>query len=179
MDFDTPLVEYLIIGAHTASWLFLSIFAVFGIPLSIFTSSDFTAVFLLLLLPFFYLLGMTCDSVVHYPLDPFRRKIRDSMFEYEKYKDEFIAFESPELYSAYEVRVRRVRIIGAAIFNWPLLGISLLPYIDFTRLIQPTVVIVGTVIMCLVSTTVWRGLYRRAYKFRKNACEVIRARSSE
>ncbi len=172
MSFDSPFVEYLIIGAHTSAWLLLVIMVVFGLPLSALAGVD--AGFVLLLLPFVYLVGMLVDSIVHYPLEPFRKKIRDSVFQYDKYKDEFIAYSSPELYSAYEVRVRRVRIIGAAIFNWPLVGAALLFHIGFAQPIQSIFVIATTLILSLLSVITWRGLYKRAYKFRKNAIDVIR-----
>lgn len=45
-----------------------------------------------------------------------------------KFMDENIALKSPDLYSAYEARVRRIKIIAAAFFNWPLLGLSLCIY---------------------------------------------------
>ena len=172
MSFDTPFVEYLIIGSHTAAWIVLLFLAIFGIPLSALAGIDAAAV--LLLLPFIYLLGMLVDSIVHYPLEPFRKRIRDSIFQYDNYKDEFIAHSSPELYSAYEVRVRRVRIIGASIFNWPLLGVTALLHVGFTKPVVYVSVIASTLILCILSIIVWGGLYQRAYKFRKNACDVIR-----
>jgi|SRR6266487_3090844 len=173
MSFDSPFVEYLIIGTHTSSWILLMVMAAFRVPLSKLGSID--AASFLLLLPFIYLIGMLTDSTVYYPLEPFRKKIRDSVINYENYKDEFIAFSSPELYSAYDVRVRRVRIMGAAIFNWLFLGIALLLHIGFTQVYQSVLVITLTLLLSLLSIITWRGLYHRAYKFRKNACDVIRS----
>jgi len=173
MSFDSPFVEYLIIGTHTSSWVLLMVMFVFRVPLSKLSSVD-AAVFLLLL-PFVYLIGMLTDSTVYYPLEPFRKKIRDSIIDYDKYKDEFIAYSSPELYSAYDVRVRRVRIMGAAIFNWLLLGVAILLQIGFNDVYQSVFVIIITLLLSLFSAITWRGLYKRAYKFRKNACDTIRA----
>ena len=173
MSFDSPFVEYLIIGTHTSSWILLMVMSAFRLPLSKLGSIDAAA--FLLLLPFIYLIGMLTDSIVYYPLEPFRKKIRDSVFEYENYKDEFIAYSSPELYSAYDVRVRRVRIMGAAIFNWLLLGVALLLQIGFSEVYQSVLVMTLALFLSLLSVITWRGLYYRAYKFRKNACDVIRS----
>lgn len=169
---DTRFVEYLIIGSHTASWLLLLICALFGIPIS--KLGDINASLIVVALPFIYLLGMFFDSVSAYLLEPLRRKIRSKIFEYEKYKDEFIALESPSLYDAYEARIRRVRVIGAAIFNWPLVGITSLLNLHLTSLTQFLFISLGSLVMCLLSILTWRVLYMRAYQFRKNACDVIR-----
>lgn len=172
MSFDTPLVEYLIIGSHTAVWIVLLVLFFLGVPLSALSNIDAGVV--LLSLPMVYLLGMLVDGIVHYPLEPFRKSIRDSIFEYERYKDEFIAYASPELYAAYEVRVRRVRIMGASIFNWPLLGTALLLNLGFSRPVLSFSVVTSSLLLCILSVIVWRGLYQRAYRFRRNACDVIR-----
>ena len=148
------------------------VMAIFGVPLSTLDHINATAV--LLFLPFVYLFGMLTDSLVQYPLDSSRKRIRDSLFKYENYKDEYIALQSPELYTAYEVRVRRVRVIGAAIFNWPLLGLALLLHIGFNNSTPALFVIIGALALSLISVAIWRGLYFRAYKYRKNACDVIR-----
>lgn len=172
MNFDTPLVEYLIIGTHTSTWLLLLVFIVFAVPFPIIATGELSIV--LVMLPFIYLIGMLFDSIIQYPLDPYRMRIRDQMFEYKECKDEFIALSSPELYSAYEVRVRRVRVLGAAIFNWPLLTISLLLHIGFANPYRSVFVILSGLALTLLSITAWKSLYRRAYKFRKNACDIIR-----
>ena len=94
------------------------------------------------------------------------------MFGSKSYKDETIAFKSEVLYNAYEARVRRVRIIGAAIFNWPLLGFSLAINIDIgNRILIP--LIITTIVLTILSWYIWNGLNNRAYKFRKNAIDVI------
>ena len=99
--------------------------------------------------------------------------------QYEKYKDELIAYSSPELYSAYEVRVRRVRIIGASIFNWPLLGGAFLFHSEITNTAQIIAIIFFSILLSVLSIFVWKGLYRRAYKFRKNSIDVIRGESEK
>jgi len=174
MNTDTPFVEYLIIGSHTFSWLLLITFGVFNIPISVLNHIDASVI--IVVLPLIYLLGMLFDSIIQYMLDPFRQKIRDSLFDYIKYKDEFIALKSSELYNAYEVRVRRVRVIGAAIFNWPILGITIIFVIGVKNPFQLLFILGSSLILCLASIIAWRGLYRRAYKFRKNACDLIQER---
>ena len=173
---DTRFVEYLIIGSHTASWLLLLIGAVFGIPISSF--GNVNASLIVIALPFIYLIGMLFDSLAAYLLERFRRQIRSKIFDHENYKDELIAFESPSLYDAYEARIRRVRVIGAAIFNWPLFGISLLLNLRLTSSTQIFFISVGSSAMCIFSILAWRILYKRAYQFRKNACDIIREKDT-
>jgi hypothetical protein len=147
---------------------------IFNIPLSFIDKIE--AGLAILFLPFAYLLGMLFDSLVQVILDRYRKRIRDLFFygNYEKYKDEFIAFTSPTLYSAYEVRVRRVRILGAAIFNWPLLTLSLLLFFRFSNLKENLIIIVTGILLTAASMYAWKSLYARAYKYRRNACDVIR-----
>jgi hypothetical protein len=177
MSFDTPLVEYLIIGTHASSWILFLVMYIFNIPLSFIDRIE--AGLALLFLPFAYLLGMLFDSIVQGALDKYRKGIRDLYFygSYEKYKDEFIALVSPTLYTAYEVRVRRVRILGAAIFNWPLLTISLLLYFQFSSLKENLIIVLVGASLTVASGFAWGSLYKRAYKYRKNACDVIRSES--
>lgn len=177
MNLDTPLVEYLIIGSHVLVWIALIILAVFGLPLQTITLLDPAGV--LLLLPIVYLLGMLFDSAFQNILDPYRKNIRDRLFKYENYKDEFIALESPELYAAYEMRVRRVRVIGAAIFNWPLIGITTIIHIGLGNIYNAIFVLASSVALCLLSIYSWHGLYQRAYKFRKNSCDIIREKNRD
>jgi hypothetical protein len=177
MNSDSPFVEYLIIGTHTSLWILLIVLKIFEVPLSSLLHLDAASV--LLLLPFAYLLGMMVDSMVQFPLEKFRTRIRDRIFTYEDYKDEYIAFSSPELYSAYDVRVRRVRILGAAIFNWPILCIALLFHVGFTNLFQSIFVISICLAFTVFSIITWHSLYKRAYKFRRNACDVIRMASQK
>lgn len=171
MNIDTPLVEYLIIGSQTFAWLALIIMKIFGIPLEAVGTVEASKI--LLLIPFVYLLGMIVDDLIFHPLNNQRKKIQESIYNADVCKDEMIAFESEVLYSAYESRVRRVRIIGAAIFNLPLLGFSVLLHIGLDN---PTIVIMtiaASLILCWVSYITWKNLYRRAYKFRKNAWDII------
>lgn len=170
MNFDTPLVEYLIIGMHTTSWLFLVVLKTLKLPLNIITELDATIFFLLL--PFIYMIGMIFDDVVYRLLSRRIAQIKKGIFGLGKYEDEAIAHNSEVLYNAYEARVRRVRIIGAAIFNWPFLGFSLLLHIGYeTKYLFP--ILLTTVVLTALSWSIWNGLNNRAYKFRKNAIDVI------
>lgn len=171
MNFDTPLVEYLIIGSHTVAWLSLIILKILNLPLDTFTHAD-PAIFFLLL-PFIYIIGMIFDDVAYRLLSRRIAQIKKSLFGSNKYEDESIAHNSEVLYNAYEARVRRVRIIGAAIFNWPLLGVSLLLHTGFksTNLLP---IILTTIVLTSLSWSIWNGLNNRAYKFRKNAIDVIK-----
>lgn len=172
MNFDTPLVEYLIIGTHTFSWLILLLLKAFNIPINSMYKVD--AAYFLFLLPLFYLIGMIFDDISFQPLAPLKKKIQKSVYKTEHYNDEFIAFHSKELFSAYEAKVRRIRILGAAIFNWPLLGISTLLYIDTSNLWYVFYVAFISAVLCLTSFTSWKNLYKRAYVFKKEASEVIK-----
>ena len=177
MSSDTPLIEYLIIGTHTVTWLILLLLKAFDVPLQVITSIDPADV--IVALPFVYLLGMLFDDLSFRLLDGMRKKIRNKIYISEVYKDEVIAFASEQLYTAYEARVRRIRVIGAAIFNWPLIGGAALLYIDLANWIQTTSVISFSLLLCLLSYLSWMNLYARAYKFRKNACDIIFGKEKE
>ena len=170
MNFDTPLVEYLIIGTHTASWLSLIVLKILNLPIDIVTEID-PAIFLLLL-PFIYVIGMSFDYVAYSLLSRRITKIKRDIFGSNKYEDESIAHNSEVLYNAYEARIRRVRIIGAAIFNWPLLGVSILLHTGAAAVyLYPMIfLIIG---LTTLSWAIWNGLNKRAYKFRKNAVDII------
>lgn len=172
---ETRFIEYLIIGAHTAAWLALVVVYMFGIPLSVI--KGISPEFIVIALPFVYLLGMLADSLVQYLLEPLRRLVRKRAFEYMtgKYLDELIALKSSELYDAYEARVRRVRVIGASIFNWPLLGMALLLNLGTSDALRAVFVALMSAVLGVLSIISWRVLYYRAYKFRKNACDIIAA----
>lgn len=170
MNFDTPLVEYLIIGTHTTAWIFLLGLKVFKLPLSALSKLDPAS--LLILLPFLYIIGMVFDDVVYRMLSGRMIALKKEIFGSKKYPDESIAYESEVLYNAYEARIRRVRIIGAAIFNWPLLCIAFLLNIEFDLTVF-LAIITTTVILTILSWSIWNGLNNRAYKFRKNAIDVI------
>ena len=171
MNIDTPLIEYLIIGAQTISWIWIIGMKILNIPLRHLENIDAPKAFLLI--PIVYLLGMIVDDLVFHPLNSQRKKIQEKIYDSEICKDEMIAFESDALYSAYESRVRRVRIIGAAIFNFPLLGISILFHLGFKNLTLSGLIIFISFILCVTSFLTWKNLYSRAYKFRKNAWEII------
>jgi len=175
---ETRFIEYLIIGAHTTAWLSLVVAYMFGIPLS--ALKGISPELIVIALPFVYLLGMLFDSLVQYLLEPLRRLVRRRAFDYRtgRYLDELIAFKSSELYDAYEARVRRVRVIGASIFNWPLLGLALLLNLNRSISAQTIFVALLSGALCVLSIISWRVLYYRAYKFRKNACDIIAANAA-
>lgn len=172
MNFDTPFVEYLIIGTHTFSWILLVIWSFLKLPLK--TLGNIDAAIALLLLPIIYLFGMLFDSLYQGLLNKERLKIRNRIIEYSKYKDELIALESATLYAAYEVRMRRIRVIGAAIFNWPLLAISILLNLGFRDTGKVVFIILAALLLTIASIITWRGLFERAYDFRKSAIDEIR-----
>jgi len=171
MNLNTPFVEYLIIGTHTSTWLTLTIMAILRIPIAKITNIDVGLV--VLLLPFIYLLGTLFATLIVFLLEPFRKKIQNSVFPYDKYKDEVIAYHSSELYKAYTVRVHRVRVMESSIFNWFLLGMSVLLHVGFKNPNYYIPAITIPLIFSILSIISWRGLQKRAYKFRKNAIEVI------
>ena len=153
MNFDTPIVEYLIIGAHAMSWLTVLFMALLKIPLDKLTKLEPATV--LLALPFAYLIGMLCDSTVQPLLEGPRKRIKAQYFnDKQKYKDESIALKSPDLYTAYDARVRRVRILGTAIFNWPLLALSLLLYFGFVINLQSLVQIGASCILFTILSAI-------------------------
>jgi hypothetical protein len=171
MKTETPLVEYLIIGTHTSLWLLLLIGKLFGFSLQNLATID--PAIAVVFLPIIYLIGMLFDDITFQPLDYFRKKIRDKIYDSEKYKDEVLAYSSSELYSAYESRVRRVRVIGASIFNWPLLGFALLLQVGFSNQYQTASIGIISILLAVFSGMTWKSLYIRAYNFRKKACDVI------
>ena len=168
---DVPLIEYLIIGTHTSVWMMLIFAKIFGLSISDVASVD--PALLVIYLPFIYLIGMLFDYFSFQPLDYFRKKIREKIYDAEVYKDEFITYYSSDLYDAYETRVRRVRVLGASIFNWPLVGGALLLHFGIENRGIFVSIVVTAVLLSILSAISWRGLYQRAYKFRKNACDVI------
>lgn len=165
MSFDTPLVEYLIIGSHVSSWILLVAYKLMGQPLE--KLKDIDPSLVLLSLPFIYLVGMTFDDIYFQALNRYRLEIKS------KIKDEVLAYFSETLYSAYEHRVRRVRIVGGAIFNWPLLGLSILLHIGFKNYVISLLIVGISLVLSSISFWIWRNLYKRAYKFRDKAGEVV------
>lgn len=176
---DTPFVEYLIIGAHTSTWLAILGMYVFNIqPIEI---TRFPAGLLVVAIPFVYLIGMVFDSLVNQLfLDRVRKGIKESVKGADR-PDELIAYESGRLYKAYDARVQRVRIVGAAVPNWLILGGLLIIYsewVDSSRgwLNERTYLIGGVAAsLAIVSIFSMRYLYRRAFKYRSTAISVIEA----
>jgi hypothetical protein len=115
------------------------------------------------------------DSLSQTLLDPLRILIRNRTFDKKgDYLDEYIAYHSPTLYAAYDWRVRRVRIPTSAVFNWLLLGIGLLLQLGFASTYTTWAIAITTLAFAAVSLFAWVQLFRRAYSFRKTACDVIR-----
>lgn len=188
MNFDTPLVEYLIIGVHTSTWIYLIFLKSLDYPMTAVSKVD-TAI-VLLLLPFIYIVGMIFDDITYRVLRSRIKKIKDGVrlswekkknkaikssgnnFNPDDYKDETLANRSEPLYNAYEAKVRRVRIVGSAIFNWPLLGIAILLNVG---LASPIVIpmLITAIGLTIGSWLVWNGLYVRAYEFRLKAIDEI------
>jgi len=177
MNFDTPFVEYLISGTHTSIWLLLVIMSILGIPLQSLLGLNVGLV--VLFIPLAYILGTLFSTLTSGVLNPFRIRIRNSLFPYEHYKDEVIAYSSPELYAAYTARIHRVRLIGASIFNWLFLGGALLLHVDSTRPYFFISVITVTISLSILSAFAWYALMKRVLEFRKNAIDVIRDESKK
>jgi hypothetical protein len=147
----------------------------------------------LILLPFIYITGMLFDDIVYRILRRRIKIIKDGVRKAmekknstagkrrkavlpEDYSDETLANKSEVLYNAYEAKIRRVRIIASAIFNWPLLGLSIGINMDSTKpLLIP--LIIATVSLTILSWYVWHGLYTRAYEFRLKAIDEVRGAS--
>src|SRR3990172_6933971 len=131
MNFDTPFVEYLISGTYTSIWVLLVIMAILGIPIQ--SLSDINVGLVLLFIPLAYILGTLFSTLSAHALNSFRVRIRNTIFPYEHYKDETIAYLSSDLYAAYTARAHRVRLMGASIFNWLFLAVALLLHTGFTK----------------------------------------------
>ena len=150
---------------------------ILNIPLQ--SLSEINPAIVLLLLPFFYLIGMIFDDIAFRPLNASRKRIQNNVFKGEVLKDELLAYASEGLYDAYEMRVRRVRIIGAGIFNWPLLCFAILLHMEGSYWYYQLIIISLAILLSAISLIIWKNLYKRAYKFRKNAGEILLEYSSE
>lgn len=93
MSFDTPFVEYLIIGTHTSMWMLLAIMKIFNLSLSQLEQLDSGVA--LLFLPIIYLLGILFDTIVFRFLNKKRLGIKKEVIidttAYKKYSDEVMA----------------------------------------------------------------------------------------
>lgn len=173
MNFSTPFVEYLIIGTHVSAWLAMALFGVWEVPLPTLGSAD--AAVLVVLLPFVYLLGMTFDQTAYLALKSVAEIARASVLGSEDCPDEFIAYKSTELYNEYLVRVRRVRILAAAIFNWPILAfVTVVAFFSSLSVLQITAIAIVGGALSLLSAVTWYTLFKRAYRFRRRAYHEIR-----
>src|SRR5579884_1994886 len=108
-------VEYAVIGAHASLWLLVLFSWLFNLHLS--QISQINVVFLLVLVPITIVMGTTIDGLTQRVLS-FPRKAIKRLAGKDVMKDEMIGRLDPVLYAAYEWRIRRARIPGAAIFNW-------------------------------------------------------------
>jgi hypothetical protein len=171
MSFETPFVEYLIIGTHTSTWLLLIIMAILGKPLD--SLASIKPEILIFTIPFVYLLGTLFATISSMLISPIRGKLRDKTFEYEKYKDEIIALFSPELYTAYNARAHRTRLMYSSIFNWWFLGIALLLHTGFSNPTYYLPAIIIPLSLSALSALAYYSNQKRIFKFRKNSIDMI------
>jgi hypothetical protein len=171
MNFETPFVEYLIIGTLTSTWLLLLIMAILNKPLE--SLLNIQPGILIFFLPFAYLLGALFATISSMLITPFRGKLREKSFEYEKYKDEVIALFSPELYTAYNARAHRTRLMYSSIFNWLFLGIAIVLNTGFSNPAYYLPAIIIPLVLSALSALAYYSNQKRLYKFRKNSIDMI------
>ena len=175
MNFDTPYVEYFISGIHTSIWIALVIMDILEISIqTLFDLDAGDAGFVLLFIPLAYIIGTLFSTLAAHALDPIRVKIRNSIFPYERYKDEVIAYLSSDLYQAYTARAHRVSLMGASIFNWLFLALALLFNVGFSESTDYISIIIIPISLSILSAITWYFLVKRALVFRKNAIDIIR-----
>jgi hypothetical protein len=175
MSFETPYVEYLVVGTHTSIWIAILIMAILGVPPE--SLLNINAGVVVLLVPIAYLLGTLFSTLSARLLRRFQRNIADSIFPNENYKDETLAYLSPDLFSAYTVQMHRVRLMGPSIFNWLFLAMALFLYVGLSN---PSIYIPALAVptlLSVLSAISWRQLMGRALEFRKIAIDVIREES--
>jgi hypothetical protein len=170
MGLNTPLIEYLIVGTQTAVWMCPLLCRALGIDIP--TADKISAPLLAAFLPFIYLLGMTVDQTIYLVLKRSIRSIKKKANLPEDATDEYLCHASPSLYAAYSVRVKRVRILAAGIFNWPLIGVTLV-VIQSPSWAGTSIISGVALLLAYLSWRSWKTLYARAYGFRKKAFEVI------
>jgi len=190
MNLDTTLsgeyVEYVIIGTHATVWIALLLSWLFNVSVS--RLADVNFVLLLLLLPFIYVVGILVDSVSQTLLQPVRRRIRLRVFglarraaapqDMSRFDDELLAFRSPTLYAAYEWRMRRTKVVGAAIPNWLALGSIVVLHLGTPISYAALVVEISAAAFTVVSAFAWADLTSRAYAFRKKAATLLQSQPS-
>lgn len=177
------------IGIHTSIWIILLLIGIIIPKLDI---TQITAnikpieIFLtVFLIPIFYIIGLLIDQLCFTILKGTMKKIKGKVFteiseeDLLKYSDEWIGKNSEVLYSEYRNKIMRARILASMIINWPLIGLSLVIFIIRQNLnLIPTIITCGiiviiSVLLTIFSCKVWKAYFERAYKFRKNACDVI------
>jgi hypothetical protein len=167
-------VEFVVIGSITTLALIILTAGWLGIPFS--QLSQVSPLFVIVLLPFTYVLGMMTDRVSQLYVWPLRVLIRNRIFgSTVPCTDEYIARVSPDLYYAYDSRMRRIRVIGTSVINWPLLGLAILVELNTTTTLEARTVEFGAVLLSALSLLAFLDLTRRAYQFRKRACEALSA----
>jgi hypothetical protein len=166
---SSEYIEYLIVGVETCTWIALMLAWLIGIPVA--NLEHINPLLAIIALPFAYPLGIVMDRLSYVVLFQARRLAILGLAK-STCKDELIAYRSEALYRAYEWRMRRVRIPGATAFNWLPLGVGILLYLGFDSF-ESHVVEVTAVLLTAVSLFAWASLYRRAYRFRQNACDII------
>lgn len=184
MSLDSVLngeyLEYFIIGTHTSVWIALFFSWMLNIPFSRLTSINVLVG--VLLIPFIYLIGLLMDSVSQLLLRQFRKLISRMALKKAgiagnsadiSQTDEAIAVASPTLYAGYDWRMRRSKVVGAAIFNWIALGATVLTIVGAVDSPTALVVEIATLALAALSVFSWIDLTSRAYAYRSRALRVI------
>jgi hypothetical protein len=165
-------VEFVVIGSITTLALVILTAGWLGMPFS--QLSQINPLFVVILLPFTYVLGMLLDRVSQLYVWPLRLLIRNRIFgSTVPCTDEYIARVAPDLYYAYDSRMRRVRVVGTAVINWLLLGLAVLVELNTTTTLEARTVEFSSVALSVLSLLAFLDLTRRAYQFRKHACEAV------
>jgi hypothetical protein len=168
---STEYVEYAVIGAHGLVWLVLLFLWLLGVPLA--RLAPPTTAIVVLVIPLTLVIGTVIDSLAQRTLTPLRVLVRRIVSGAVYLSDEDLAQRAPRLYRAYEWRVRRARIPGAATINW----LALLLVIILTPGSVPAedvlVLTLGCIGLALASGLAWINFLYRAFKFRRNASQLI------
>ncbi len=177
---DSEYVEYIIIGAHTLTWMTALILWLAGTPLT--ELQHLNPVLLVVLIPFLFpftfILGLMFDSLTNLLVFLPRKLIKRFVLEGSSASlstDEQLASRSSDLYLAYVIRMKRTRIMSAAIFNWLLVGGALLLYIGSPDSGLGVIIGIASISLTVLSVYSWFDHTRRAYSFLRGALEAIHA----
>jgi hypothetical protein len=168
---STEYVEYAVIGAHALVWLSLLFLWLLGIPLTRIGSP--TTAIVVLLIPLTLVIGTVIDSLVQRVLTPVRVLVRRIVGGTVFLSDEELAQRAPHLYRAYEWRIRRARIPGAATINWLVLLLVILLTPGSVPSENVLILTLGCVSLAVASGLAWINFLYRAFKFRRNASQLI------